>query len=309
MRLPFPIFCIALLLATLPARSQSYGLTAEDLERIDQLEDTIALLSYAVINDSLPEHRFGATKKLIPTLVEALKIPNSFHYPFPRVQSISIQYPADSSFRIFTWQLYVDVDEYRYYGAIQLNSPELQLFPLIDRSASIADVETDLLKPENWYGALYYKIHQFEGPQGRQYLLFGFDGYSFFNRRKLVEVLHFEEGQPFFGSDVFIEDDPERGTIVHQRLVKEYSAEASIKLNYDPLLDAIIFDHLILLGGSEEQGPTYVPDGSYEGYRLDGGYWRHVPKMFDTVVDEAPRPEPILDDKSKDIFGRKKGGQ
>ncbi|MBK8704765.1 MAG: hypothetical protein IPN33_15030 [Saprospiraceae bacterium] len=57
-------------------------LNPEQLTRLDAYEDTIALLAYAVVNDSLPEYRFGACQKLITSLKEALKTPNSFYYPF-----------------------------------------------------------------------------------------------------------------------------------------------------------------------------------------------------------------------------------
>ncbi|MCB0640113.1 MAG: hypothetical protein KDC44_00675 [Phaeodactylibacter sp.] len=299
---------VLLLLAglTYPLHSQDL-ISEEDRVALKAYEDTIALLSFAVINDSLPEHRFGATKKLIPTLVKALKCKNSFHYPFKRVQSISIQYPADSTFRIFTWQLYVDENESRYYGAIQMNSEDLQLFPLYDRSAEVQQPEFEILDNEHWYGALYYNLIPFDSYQGRKYLLFGYDRYSFFQKRKIVDVLSFPNGKPVFGAGVFVESDPEKGQLIRNRLVLEYYAEASIKLNYDQFLNLIVFDHLITIGGVADQGPTKVPDGSYSAYEQREGIWVYVPKVFHEVLDEAPRPEPVLDDKKKiDLFGNQK---
>ncbi|MFZ2899336.1 MAG: hypothetical protein WA004_11975 [Saprospiraceae bacterium] len=290
--------------------SQKPVLPEEDMAKLKLYEDTIALLSYAIINDSFPENRFGATKKLIPTLVAALKTPNSFHYPFSRVQSISLQYPADSTFRIFTWQLYVDVNEYRYYGAIQLNNSELKLFPLIDRSFDVKEVEYDVLPPDQWYGALYYNIKPFQTPQGMKYLLFGYDAYSFFNKRKVIDVLSFEGEQPRFGAPVFHASTDDGGTRISNRLLFEYTAEASIKCNFDPVMDMIVVDHLIEVGGMHEgQGPTKIPDGTYEAYQLANGIWQYIPKLDNTIVDEPPRPFPVLEsDKELDIFGRKKKG-
>ena len=96
--------------------------------------------------------------------MKALKTPKSFEYPFPQIERISIQYPQDSSFRIFTWQLFVGKDDYRYYGAIQLNTEELKLIPLVDRSYKIENPKHQVLNNRNWYGALYYNIHQFDTP-------------------------------------------------------------------------------------------------------------------------------------------------
>ncbi|MEL6864470.1 MAG: hypothetical protein AAFP19_08630 [Bacteroidota bacterium] len=271
-------------------------------------EDTLALLAFAIVNDSIADNRFAACHKFIPTLVEALKKPNSFYYPFERLRSISILYPPDSTFRIFTWQLYVDVNEYRYYGAIQMNSPELQLFPLVDRSFDMGMPDYEVLSDKKWYGALYYNLKAFDSPEGKKYLLFGFDGHQFFNKRKLIEVLHFnEEGLPLFGAPVFASANAEESDIRKNRIVLEYTAEAAIRLNYDEQLEMVIFDHLIPMKSLiKEQGNTFVPDGSYEGYQLAEGEWKHVDKVFFEVSPEAPRPAPVLDSrKGKDLFGNR----
>lgn len=285
-------------------------LSAEDSLYLQQMEDTLALLAYAVINDSLPEHRFGACRQLIPTLVKTLKTKHSFDYPFERLRSVSIQYPADSSFRIFTWQLYVDVNEYRYYGAIQMNTPELKLFPLVDRSFEVEQPEQARLTPEQWYGVVYYNLRQVDGPQGPYYLLFGFDGYQLFHKRKVIDVLTFQDGQPIFGAPVFFHPAGEQ-TAAHtkSRVLREYSAEVSTRLNYDELLEIIIFDHLLEAKGRYGEGLTFYPDGSYEGYELRDGRWLHIDKVFHQTQEEAPRPSPILDGRTKDLFGKESGGR
>ncbi len=289
--------------------AQKAGKIAEsDLLIMKEFEDTIALCGFAVINDSLPETRFGACKKLITNLKQSLKTPNSFRYPFDRLKSVSIQYPADSSFRIFTWQLYVDIDDYRYYGAVQLNTPDLQLIPLIDRSAETEeeDIQNMVLPPDKWYGSLYYNIRQFDSPQGRKYLLFGYDGYSFFNKRKVVEVLTLKDGKVNFGAPVFMAIDTASGkkSYLH-RIVKDYSAEASFRLNYDPVYEMIMFDHLIEMGST--YGLAWVPDGTYEGYQLEQGMWVWIENIPYQKMEEAPRPEPVLDQRNtQDVFGKEK---
>lgn len=285
---------------------QESQISPKDWKQLETVEDTLALLAYAIVNDSLPEHRFGTCREFIPRLVGALKTKNSFEYPFDRLKSISIQYPQDSSFRIFTWQLYVDVDDYRYYGAIQLNTPDLQLFPLIDRSYEMeANLEEKQMSPEQWYGIVYYNIVQRGTGADKHYLLFGFDGYSFFRKRKLIEVLTFKDGKPVFGAPVF--ETPKSDKAAPLRILKEYSAEASVRMNYDPLLEMVIFDHLITMNGPYGEGPVNYPDGSYEGYKWEDGQWRYVEKVFNQIQDEAPRPFPVLDNQQKDIFGKDKG--
>lgn len=306
----FLIFTIAICSFTFTADAQKKGQTI-DLEMIKTYEDTVALLSYAIIHDSLPEHRFAACRKVIPTLVKALKVDNSFDYKFPKLQSISIQYPADSSFRVFTWQLFVDDNDYRYYGAIQMNSEKLKLYPLVDRSFEVRDLEREPLTPNKWYGALYYNIMQYDSPGGRKYLLFGFDGFSFFERKKLIDVLSFSNGQPEFGREpAFLKIDPQHGREVPvNRMVLQYSASAAVRLNFDESIGHIMHDHLIMMGTGPGGAPTYVPDGSYQGYMLKNGFWVNIPKVYDQISEEAPRDFPILDSSNpkkakKNIFGK-----
>jgi hypothetical protein len=291
-----------------PANAQLERLNDEGRAILKNYEDTLFILSYTVVNDSIPENRFASCQKLITTLVKALKIRNSFEYAFERMKSVSILYSPDSSFRIFTWQLYVDINEYRYYGAIQMNTPELKLYPLIDRSFEVKDPEHEVLSPEKWYGGIYYNIHNFETPKGRHYLLFGYDAYSFFAKRKFADVLSFSEGKVLFGAPVFVETSKESGIRnIRKRLVKEYSSEASFKFNFDQTYNMIVFDHLTPAAGNYGQGLANVPDGTYEGYKLQKGTWNWVEQVFTGTMEEAPIPEPILDGrKEKDILGKTK---
>lgn len=287
------------------AQAQNDKITPEDQAYLEIMEDTVAYLGYLIINDSLPESRFLACRSLIRKLKTALETPNSFYYPFERLNAVSIQYAPDNSFRIFTWQLFVDNDNYRYYGAIQMNTPELTLIPLIDRSDDMGySTEQGPLTPEQWYGALYYNIQASEGPNGPYYLLFGYDGYSFFRKRKLIDVLYFKDDKAHFGAPVLIgtKDGEDR---VLDRLILEYSVSTAIRLNYDEHREHIIFDHLITLPGRDGEGLTNFPDGSYEAYHKGkDGLWHYEKKVFDQILDEPPVPAPLDQKKGKDILGR-----
>jgi hypothetical protein len=280
-------------------------ISAADFATIEAVEDTLGLLAYAFVNDSLPENRFGAVQVFIPKLVKALKHRGSFDYPFEQLHTVSIQYPADSTFRIFTWQLYVDKDNYRYYGAIQMNTPDLQLFPLVDRSFQLdQDLEQAVLDPDKWYGSVYYNLYTVATSTQTHYLLFGYDGYEFFRKRKLVDVLTFKDGKPQFGAPVFVHSDDQGERTTKNRLLFEFSAAASMRCNYDLVHEMIIFDHLTPVNGEYDEGEVHIPDGTYSGYRLVGDRWEYVEKVFHEVLDEAPRPTPVLGSKVKDIFGR-----
>lgn len=295
------------------AKADTTQIDPSILQEMKTYEDTLGFLSYLIVNDSLEESRFRAVNKFIPTLVKALKHENSFDYPFDRLKSISIQYPADSTFRIFTWQLYVNENDYRYYGAIQMNSKELKLIPLIDRSAEVEDIEHQVLSPKQWYGSLYYNIKEFDTKEGKKYLLFGYDGLTFFKKRKVIDVLSFKNGSASFGAPVFVSEDPNHPFLPKSRIEFTYSAEASIKVNFDGHLDIIIGDHLIEeMSSISSQGPVRLPDGSYIGYKLKDGQWTYVAKVFDHIyeTEEETRQQPIFDSAKprknrKDIFGNR----
>ena len=276
-------------------------------ERLRASEDTLAILAYAVVNDSLADTRFMACQGLITKLVRTLKTENSFRYPFDRLKTLSILAPPDSSFRIFTWQLFVDDSTYRYYGAIQMNQADLKLFPLIDRSFQMpAPPLKDTMSTDRWYGALYYNLRPFDTREGRKYLLFGYDGFTFFEKRKVIDVLHFDAaGKPVLGAPVFYKETEKEPAY---RLLLEYSSEAKVRLNWDEQYQMILFDHLIPFQSPYTGTVTYVPDGSYDGFKLEKGRWKFVDKVFNDVMEEAPRPEPVLDaGKGKDILGKQKG--
>lgn len=318
-----------LLISIVQINAQDYSkiFSEDDLGIIQSYEDSVDVLSGLMLHDTIAESRFISCKYMIKHLVQALKVDNSFQYSFPQFERISIQYPEDSSFRIFTWQLYVDANEYRYFGAIQLNSKELQLIPLSDRSASIPSPQKALTTNNQWFGAVYYNIKQVDSKEfGRYYMLFGYDANSFYVRRKLIDILQIKNGETYFGLPVFkippdIMEEKKKiaeynatvpvgnrvkvsdaeilakkgeGEIV-SRFMVTYSAEASAILNYDKDYDLILLDNMIEAGGNYEgQGRAYVPDGSYRGFKLqEDGTWLQIEKVFNDFQETAPRPVPL----------------
>lgn len=292
------------------ANAQSKNKRAGDLnpkalQQLAAAEDTLALLAYSVVNDSLDSMRFASCAQLSATLVRCLRTENAFRYPFSRVKAVSILAPPDSSFRIFTWQLFVNDSTYNYYGLLQLNSREPALFELVDRSADMEPPPThEALPPDQWYGVLYYNLRQFDTPKGRKYLLMGFDAFSFFERRKVMDVLSFDPktGFPEFGAPVF--ERPGKPENREHRIIFDYTAEAGVRVNWDEEYKMILCDHLLPVPSSYHPGITHVPDGSYDGFKLEKGRWVYVDKVFNDSQDEVPRPVPVLNGRGKDIMGR-----
>ena len=123
--------------------SFAQGFSNAELKHLQQKEDSIRSYSVKIIQGINASDRLEADSTFTRMLVRALKIKNSFHYPFESLQTVSILYSPDSVFRIFTWQLVINENVIRQHGAIQMKTYDgsLKLYPLIDKS----DVTTNVI--------------------------------------------------------------------------------------------------------------------------------------------------------------------
>jgi hypothetical protein len=88
------------------------------------------------------------------------------------------------------------------------------------------------------------------------------------------------------------------------RHVLLYSADTNATLDFYDDSKRILFDNLIVMQGRMVgQGMTFVADGSYRGYDYNNGKWIAKDKLFDEVLERAPRAN--LQSGGKDLFGRK----
>ena len=294
---------VLLILTFLSSLLSAQEITSRDIKELKKKEDSLKLFSDKMINAPEAPERFRADSNFVRGLVRSLKIKNSFYYPFDSLRTISHLYSPDSTFRIFTWQLKKDEYVYLQKGAIQMNTPsgELKLFPLFDFSMYTGKPLDSVRTKDNWIGAIYYRIVMKEHRGKKYYTLLGFDDYAVSSNKKWLEVLTFsQQGEPVFGAPVisFKEDTTKKP--IQTRFSMEYKKEANTLLNYDPELDMIVFDHLISETEEPEKKNTYIPDGSYEGFKWKDGQWVHVDKVFDFQLQDGQFP---VDDKLRDDQG------
>lgn len=300
----FRYIFILLLFASAEADAQ---LSNADLESLKKQEDSLAYYSHKMITDSIAENRFEYDSIFTRKLVQALRIPYSFNYPFDSIITVSHLYAPDSTFRIFTWQLQKDESYYRQKGAIQLNTKDgaLKLFPLIDVSDFSSTPTDSVRRNTNWIGALYYNMVMKEFKGRKYYTLFGFDDNDFMSTRKWLEVLSFNaNGEPVFGGTYFnYKDDELKAHQPVSRFLFEYKKDAKARLNYDPEMDMIVFDHLISENNEPQKKFTLIPDGDYEAFQWKNGKWVHIDKLFNESLQDgqAPRPEPLYDKNGKPL--------
>ena len=268
-------------------------------------EDSLKPFANNIVLDEDAGKRLKSDSIFTRTLVRALKIKNSFYFPFDSLQTISRLYSPDSAFRIFTWQLKKDEYVYLQRGAIQMRTADgsLKLFGLHDVSMFTAKPRDSIRTMNNWIGAIYYRIILKTYNGKKIYTLLGFDDYTISSNKKWMEILTFnDQGEPVFGGAYFsFKDDSVTNKKIIQTPVRfniEYKKEANTTLNYDPEMDMIIFDELISESEEPDRRSTFVPDGDFEGFKWQDGQWLHVPRVFNFVLKDGqfPQDEKILDE-------------
>ena len=290
-----------ILLTTIAANAQKFA--PKDYAKLKRQEDSMKVYGEKMINERTALQRFLADSSFTKTLVRALKTPNSFHYPFDSLLTVSHIYAPDSSFRIITWQFTRDEDYYWQRGAIQMRTADgsLKLFPLHDVSNFTSAPQDSIRTGKNWIGCIYYGIVMKTINERKFFTLLGFDDNNMRSSKKWIEVLYFDEmGNPQFGGPFFsIPSGNIRagGGGRQARFVLEYKKDGKARMNYDKELDMIMFDHLVSEDGKTDKPYTYVPDGDYQGFKWMSGKWVQVDKVFNQKLEDwqAPMPKPVKD--------------
>ncbi len=311
---PMKAVFVLLLSLCFVLRASAQRLKPADAKMLRQKEDSLKAFADSMINADYAGRRFLNDSLFVRGFVRALRVPNSFYYPFDSLQSISRLYAPDSSFRLFTWQL--KKDEYFYFqkGAIQVKTKDgsLKLYPLFDASMFTSKPDDSVRSRNNWIGALYYRIIEKEWQGKKYYTLLGFDGYTVGSNRKWMEVLTFDpqSGEPVFGGPFFmVQSDSAKKASVANRFHIEYKKEASTTFNYSPEKNMVIFDHLISESDEPHRAETYIPDGDFEGFEWKNGKWVQVKKVFTDVPDEFKRVDPYLGNAPTEDAIRDKNGK
>lgn len=270
----------------------------------ESLEKDLMFHADVMTNAQNAIHRKRASESFYTGFSKALEGQGSFQYPFDSLIWVSKKQPVNQSFRLFTWIVDEGNSMYKHYGILQVASGVI--YKLQDKLRELDDWEYLQNGPEEWLGAMYYHIMEDEADGKPYYLLFGLNRYDTYENVKLVDILQFEKnGQPVFGSEIFVKKGAGERDLKKTRVVLKYNKDSYVGLHYNPGMHMIVHDHLIPesgIGGVNRL--SLVSDGSLVGYEKKKGVWEYIDKIFTQVLDEAPRPKPVLDKRGKDLFGR-----
>ncbi|WP_293788296.1 hypothetical protein [uncultured Pedobacter sp.] len=249
----------------------SLGLRAQQRPgTLNVFQDTLIKISARVVAAQADAQKLEINGIFVKTLVEALKMPNSFSYPFDSLKNVSVIQSPDQAFRILSWYVLLENGTYRYYGAVQMNtkSGQLKLYPLIDQTDHFSDPNV-ITNNQKWFGARYYEIIPVtSGSRLPYYVLLGWKGNTQLTTKKVIDILSFDQEKLTFGAPVF--DGKElKGK---NRVIFEYAKSNAMTLKTDLKAGMIIFDHLASFD-PEIKGKFeyYGSDGTFDGFKIIGG--------------------------------------
>jgi hypothetical protein len=296
-RRSFVAFCLIVASGVAGEMKAQTNLSAAQAASMRKIEDSLVVMVDSMYNAFIPDTRIDYCQKFTKQLVRALKTPNSFSYNFDTLgKRIGIITTDDKAFRIFNWLIVPDGVRPRYFGAVQMNSEDLKLYPLFDHSTEInKGLEDSVLSNQRWYGALYYRILTTEADGEKVYTLFGLNANSLVSNTKVLDPMRITENGVEFGAPVFnVSSASGKGRV--NRFVMEYKKGVQASLNWDDELKLIYFDRLVSQANDANRKYTYVPSGQYDGFRWVNGKWTHVSDLIpvqEMKDGDAPTPRPL----------------
>jgi hypothetical protein len=267
-----------------------------------QNEMNLSFWSDAMVNANNPENRMAAHKIFHQAFKEKMLSSDAFDFELETIPELHVVADTSNTFKIITYQIQESEDKFQYHG--YLIKKDGSFYELKDAFNSLEDIDFLTLNDEEWLGGIYYNLVQ----MGDFYFVFSYRQNDKFTKFKSFDCLTFsEDGDPILGSEIFVFPQENIRNLVKSRVTFNYSSDALLSLNYNREMGMVVHDHLMqVIGKLPGQGPTFVPDGTYEGYLFEDGRWTYNEKLFHHTYDEAPRPAQILGKDKRDVFGNQK---
>lgn len=236
------------------------------------IEDTLLHLYADMYTTNSDEVKMKINNKIEKIWKNTLSDPSSFDHLFDTIKYVGQLISEDNKIRVFTWNVPFNDGKHHYSGFIQYNPrrDSVILFHLLDKSSGIKNPESASLSPSNWFGSLYYQILREKYKGEIHYVLLGYDMNNLFTNKKLVEILYFDDDHiAHFGKPII-----KTSSGIKNRILFEYSKQATMTLRYNEELEMIIYDHLAPFE-ARYKGifQFYGPDFSYDGLLFEKGIW------------------------------------
>ena len=228
-------------------------------------------LSKTIIKADNDEAKYTANNQFKILLKGIIEHSHSFEFEFDSLQSISIL--RANSLKVYNWVLPKIDGSFEYFAFLQIkkSTEKYAVVELIDQSHKITDPEKKMLRPNTWYGALYYKIIYDKDIGKNYYTVLGWDGNNKLTNKKIIDVIDLSDGNSIkIGAPLF-KTKKER----KRRIVFEYGDHTVMSLRFNSKEKKIVFDHLVpassnLKGIYEYYGPSL---DSFDAFVVNKGKW------------------------------------
>lgn len=220
-----------------------------------------------------------AATKLEALLSEYYEDPSHFDAELDSVPFLGQLSSPDNVVKMDCWNLAFENGELQYH-CVMRHRPTKETVAITifqDNDSEWERIGRKPIRPNSWYGALYYKILADRYRGKTYYTVLGWDGKDNITNRKVVDVINIQGKSVILGSSIF-KDEEDRPT---NRLIYEYANDVSMALNYDEKEKMIIMDHLApedsrFVG----QYQFYGPDFSYDALVFKKGEWVLLKDVF-----------------------------
>lgn len=185
----------------------------------------------------------------------------------------------DGKLKMVCWNVALEQGNFRYFCVMRYKPTKEVVFVTVfeDSDEDWSRINRKPIRPNNWYGALYYKILENKYKGKTYYTVLGWDGKDNITNRKVIDILNIQGKSVILGASVF-KDEQNKPS---HRLIYEYANDVSMALNYDDAEKMIVMDHLApedsrFVG----QYQFYGPDFSYDGLQFKKGEWILLRDVF-----------------------------
>lgn len=230
-----------------------------------------ALKIFDVMRQGEDSEKQLATLKLEAIFAEYYSNPNHFDDEFDSIPFLGQLTSWDGLIKMLCWNLALENGEFQYHCVMRHKpTKETVAVTIFQDNTDWERINRKPIRPNNWYGALYYKIlaNRYRGKT--YYTILGWDGKDNITNRKVIDVISLQGKSVLLGASIFKDDEGRPSN----RLIYEYANDVSMALNYDEKEKMIVMDHLApedsrFVG----QYQFYGPDFSYDGLTFKKGEW------------------------------------
>ncbi len=267
----------------------------------DNSNDSLTFWSDVMFHSEIARFRQFASTKVDDIIFRLLSSQKLDTNSLPQ-NIVRLKLP-NSNTELFSWQCELENNSFNYFCYVKF--PNGRVIKLNREERNLNRIRNEEFDDHNWYGSIYYYIIPIKFGTDPYFVLFGFSQNSNKEKFKIIETLKFDGERIKLGVPVFKLSEESGDEEIFRRQVIKYSSNANCQLQFESKDSLIVYDHIIhYQNPNNPEVDNYYPDGSYEALNYSNGVWSYISKMSTESMPAAPRSKPVLDSKTKDLFGK-----